>query len=178
MGNAFTSRTVTRLLIALVLPLVSPTSLANNYIEASFGIAWLASENSALDSNTYAPSRIFYGYQMGENVFIETGYLAGDNYDDKKKDDLAVDMFFVALKSAHQINRKYAVYAKTGAVVYQYELKNEDASISKENGLGLIVSAGYEFTLEKSISVGLEYEYLNSVRFNSNTLFANVKYEF
>lgn len=87
MGNAFTSRTVTRLLIALVLPLVSSTSLANNYIEASFGIAWLESDNSALDSNTYAPNRIFYGYQIDDGVFIETGYLAGDNYDDEKKDD-------------------------------------------------------------------------------------------
>lgn len=87
-------------------------------------------------------------------------------------------MLFVTLKISHQINRKYAIFAKAGAAVYQYELKNDDANISKENGLGFILSSGYEFTLENHLSVGLEYDYFNSERLSSSTLFANVKYDF
>lgn len=171
-------RSLMNILLTLVTLSSSNMLLANNYIEASFGLVWLESDNAELDSNTYTPNRIFYGHQIDDVVFIETGYLAGDNFDDDKKDDLEVDMLFMKLKRFYRVNNKYAIFVKVGTGIYQYELQNDDASIATENGLALTLSAGYEFALKHNLSVGLEYEYLSSARFSSNTLFADVKYHF
>ncbi|KJZ11483.1 hypothetical protein TW85_16775 [Marinomonas sp. S3726] len=178
MGRPFLRNTFSFLLVSSLLPFISSTSYAANYVEGSFGIAWLASDNSELDSNTYAPYRIHYGHQISHSRFLETGYLGGDNYEDESKDDLEMDMIYIKLKHFYKINDSYAIYAKVGAGAYRYDLENDDKSISKKNGLGLSLSVGYEFTLENDISVGFEYEHFNTARFRSNTVNGNVKYHF
>lgn len=178
MGSSFLRNTFSFLLVSSLLPFITSTSYAANYVEGSVGIAWLASDNPELDSNTYAPYRIHYGHQISHSRFLEAGYLGGDNYENESKDDLEMDMIYIKLKHFYKINDSYAIYAKVGAGAYRYDLENDDKSISKKNGLGLSLSVGYEFTLENDISVGLEYEHFNTARFRSNTVNGNVKYHF
>jgi len=155
------------------------TAQANSYVEASFGIAQMNSSNEELDSNEFAPYRIYYGYSIAEGVYLETGYLAGDNFDNESQNNFELDSMFINIKGLFLLNNNYAIFAKFGTSVYQYELQNDDDTVSIERGLGYSVSTGWEFVLEnRHILVGLEYENSNSVRMETNIIHGNVQYRF
>jgi len=110
---------------------------------------------------------------------LETGYLAGDNFDNESQNNFELDSMFINIKGLFLLNNNYAIFAKFGTSVYQYELQNDDDTVSIERGLGYSVSTGWEFVLEnRHILVGLEYENSNSVRMETNIIHGNVQYRF
>ncbi len=136
-------------------------------------------------------SYLYYNYQFMPHYYAEVGLIGGGDIDDWqcKKDaqgeiecfsddsnkfDLKADEFefgaaVLAIKTDLQLSKRNKLYAKIGAEFYDYEFKLDGNKTIEDDGVGLLLEAGWEYRWDNGmgINTGLQYQDLGDLEMRS-----------
>jgi len=142
--------------------LITENIFANDYFGASLGAAGVDYNSTGKKSEGYGFGRLFYGYSFNDTFSIEGGFLTGSSSDEEDKsntkDDIEIDIFFIQSKSNYRINEDHALYFKIGADLYNYEIKDNNNMITKEDGLGYSYAFGWKYAIFNHLSTSVDLE--------------------
>lgn len=193
---------LTYLSSVLVALSLSTTALAETTSPHSVGlqIGGGSMEYKDKKGEGYATSYLYYNNQFSKFYSLEAGLLIGadadwncksvdgqwDCYpdtDDKDvfeldADKLELSAFVVAIKTDLALSKRNTLYGKAGLSYYAYELDLDRQKIADENGVGLMLEAGWEYRWDMGIGMnaGLQYHKMDDLE--SSTINLGISYAF
>lgn len=153
----------TKKAVTILLPLIfTGNTFADGYFGASLGAAGVDYDSTGTESDGYGFGRLFYGLRINDFLSAEAGFLTGSSADEEdksdSKDDIEIDIFFVKAKAAIDISENNSLYATAGADFYDYEIKDKNNNISKEDGVGYSYAFGWQYSINKYFNTSIDLE--------------------
>jgi len=165
-----------------------------------YGIGGLEHQGKDTNGQGVGHSYLYYNYQFLPNYYAEIGLLGGEDIDDWQcKDDANGDLkcytdesdkfelnaddfdfsaIVLAVKTDLHLSKRNKLYAKVGAEFYDYQFKLDRKEIIKEDGIGLLLEAGWEYSWDNGIGMNAAIQYHNMDDLDMNTLNLGVSYAF
>ncbi|MCO4799040.1 MAG: outer membrane beta-barrel protein [Colwelliaceae bacterium] len=152
------------------------------------------------DGQGVGHSYLYYNYQFMPNYYAEVGVLGGEDIDDWQCNDdingklecytdnsnnfeFDTDNFdygaiTIALKSDLKLSKRNKLYAKVGAEFYDYQFKLDREKIIDENGVGLLLEAGWEYRWDSGIGLNTAMQYHDMGDLEMSSLNIGISYAF
>ena len=152
------------------------------------------------DGQGVGHSYLYYNYQFMPNYYAEVGVLGGEDIDDWQCNDdingklecytdnsdnfeFDTDNFdygaiTIALKTDLKLSKRNKLYAKVGAEFYEYQFKLDRKEIIDENGVGLLLEAGWEYRWDSGIGLNTAMQYHDMGDLEMSSLNIGISYAF
>ena len=124
---------------------------------------------------------VYYNYEFLSQVYVEVGVLGGGDIDswecleeqnnqwqcaiDGDEDDefslqadkLTYNGLVAALKTDLKLTQRNSLYAKAGAVFYDYELELNSDVVADKDGTGFIIEAGWQYRWDNGMGLNFSF---------------------
>ena len=200
------SNSLTALLLALSASTFSINAFADDNAESPHtvglqsGGGGIEYKGKDTDGEGVALSYLYYNYQFASRYYLEVA-LAGavdfedwecsekgdaswdclsdyDNKFDLQADNFEYDAVIVALKTDLSLTKRNRLYAKEGAAFYDYQLDLDHTRIADENGIGLLVEAGWEYRWDNGFGLNASLQYQGAGDLDIDTFNVGISYAF
>lgn len=165
-----------------------------------FGGGGLEYKGKDTDGEGVGYSYLYYNRQFMPNYYAEIGLIGGEDVDDwqckdnahgsldcfsddSDKFELEADNFdfgaiVLAIKTDLKLSKRNKLYAKVGAEFYDYQFEIDRKEIIDEDGVGLLLEAGWEYRWDNGMGVNAAMLYQDLGDLEMGTLNIGVSYSF
>ncbi|MEW6990325.1 outer membrane beta-barrel protein [Colwelliaceae bacterium 6441] len=145
-------------------------------------------------------SYLYYNYQFSPNYYAEVGVLGAGDVDDWQckenandilecysddsdnfeiaADDFEFGAIVFAFKTDLLLNKRNKLYAKVGAEFYDYQFELARTETIDEDGVGLLLEAGWEYRWDNGIGINSALQYHDLGDLEMSSLNIGVSYAF
>ena len=198
---------LTYLSTAVIALSVSTTVLANDepqkFNPHSVGLQWggggLEYKNKDTDGEGVAQSYLYYNYQFVPHFYAEIGVMGGNDIDwecdtdsqgnrdcysdNNNKIELDMDNFdfgavVVALKTDLVLSKRNSLYAKVGAMFYDYQFDMNRNQVVDEDGTGLLIEGGWQYRWDNGWGINASFQNQNMDDLKISTFNMGVSFAF
>jgi len=170
--------TLTLSLAASAIVMVPNTALANHSVGVKAGGGGVDYKGKDTDGQGLGEVYAFYQYKFMPMFSIEiAGVAAGDidiwdcekdtnsqwqcSIDDDEfslqADKLTYNGAIAALVTEVRLTKRNSLYAKAGAIFYNYEMKLDGDVIADDDGTGLVMEAGWQYRWDNGIGLNFGF---------------------
>lgn len=152
------------------------------------------------DGQGVGHSYLYYNYQFIPHYYLEAGVLAGGDInnwgcknsvngnlecrtDDSHNFEFNADSFdynalTIAFKTDLKLSKRNKLYGKFGAEFYEYEFKFDHQKTIDEDGVGLLLEAGWEYRWDNGMGINASMQYHDMSDLEMRALNIGVSYAF